>query len=72
MFCDVLLSQKLFDKWTDLLIDQSYDWKQIGISNDHCNEISIPNFGLELLNWNYRAFNIIDEKKYAVFLLRYQ
>ncbi len=62
----------LFDKWTELLIDSSYDWKQIGISNDHCNEISIPAYGLELLYWQCRTFNITDEKKYALFLLRYQ
>ena len=62
----------LFDKWVNMLIEEAYDWKQIGISNDYCNSISIPKYGLEIINWEDHAFNIVDDKKYSVFLLRYQ
>lgn len=66
------MDDKLFDKWTDLLIDEAYDWKQIGISNDYCNKISVPKFGLKLLNWPDQAFEVVDEHKYTIFLLRYR
>ena len=66
------MDAKLFDTWTDQLIDNSYDWKQIGISNEYCNTISEPEFGLKLINWPDRAFEVIDEHKYTVFLLRYR
>ena len=65
------IDAKLFDTWTDQLIDQSYDWKQIGISNEYCNKISEPNFGLRLVNWPDKAFEVTDEKKYLFFLLRW-
>jgi hypothetical protein len=66
------MDEKLFDTWTYLLIDNAYDYRQIGISNDYCNEISEPKFGLRLINWPDKAFEIVDEPKYAVFLLRYR
>lgn len=66
------MDDKLFDTWTDQLIDKSYDWKQIGISNAHCNQISEPEFGLRLIGWVDQAFEIIDEHKYTIFLLRYR
>ena len=66
------MNDKLFDTWTDQLIDKSYDWKQIGISNDYCNKISEPEFGLKLINWPDQAFEVVDEHKYTVFLLRYR
>jgi hypothetical protein len=66
------MSQDLFNKWTYALIDEAYDWKQLGLSNEYCNDISMPKYGLRLINWQDRSFYIIDEKKYAIFLLRYQ
>ena len=63
---------KLFDTWTDLLIDKSYDYRQIGISNEHCNQISEPEYGLRLVNWPDKAFEVTDEHKYTIFLLRYR
>jgi hypothetical protein len=66
------MDNEFFDKWTDLLIDEAYDWKQIGISNDYCNEISEPKFGLRLLDWADQEFEVVNGKKYAVFLLRYR
>ena len=66
------MDEKLFDIWTDQLIDKSYDWKQIGISNDYCNQISEPEFGLRLISWPDQAFEVIDAHKYTVFLLRYR
>ncbi len=36
------MDEKLFDTWTYLLLDNAYDWKQIGISNEYCNQISEP------------------------------
>ena len=62
----------LFDKWVNMLLEEVYDWRQLGISNEYCNEVSVPKYGLELLNWQDRAFRLVDEKKYMVFLLRYQ
>jgi hypothetical protein len=66
------MDNKLFDTWTDQLLDKSYDWKQIGISNDHCNEISEPEFGVKLTNWPDRLFEVVDEHKYTIFLLRFR
>lgn len=66
------MNTKLFDTWTDLLIDKAYDYRQLGISNEYCNKISEPEFGLKLINWPDRAFEVVDEHKYAVFLLRYR
>ena len=63
---------KLFDTWTDQLIDKSYDYRQIGISNEYCNQISEPEYGLRLLDWQDKAFEVIDENKYLFFLLKYR
>ena len=63
---------KLFDTWTDQLIDKSYDYRQIGISNEYCNQISEPEYGLRLLDWQDKAFEVIDENKYLFFLLRFR
>lgn len=66
------MDDKLFDTWTDQLVDKAYDWKQIGISNDYCNKISEPHYGLRLIDWSDKSFEVVDEHKYLVFLLRYQ
>ena len=66
------MDAKLFIKWTDQMIDKSYDWRQIGISNEYCNQISEPEYGLRLINWPEQEFQIVDEHKYVIFLLRYQ
>lgn len=66
------MDDKLFDTWTYCLLDEAFDWREIGISNDYCNNISIPKYGLKLHSWPEHAFEIVDEKKYTVFLLRYQ
>lgn len=66
------MDEKLFDTWTYLLIDNAYDWKQIGISNEYCNQISEPEYGLRLIDWQDKAFEVIDENKYLFFLLRYR
>ena len=63
---------KLFDTWTDQLIDKSYDYRQIGISNEYCNQISEPEYGLRLIDWQDKAFEVIDENKYLFFLLRHR
>lgn len=63
---------KLFDTWTDQLIDRAYDYRQIGISNEYCNQISEPEYGLRLLDWQDKAFEVIDENKYLFFLLRHR
>jgi len=67
----VEMDGRLFDVWQELLIDNAYDWKEIGISNDYCNTISVPMFGLRLLNWPRRSFEIVDKKKYMMFLLEW-
>jgi len=63
---------KLFDTWTDQLIDKAYDYRQIGISNEYCNQISEPEYGLRLIDWQDKAFEVIDENKYLFFLLRHR
>jgi hypothetical protein len=63
---------KLFDTWTDQLIDKAYDYRQIGISNEYCNQISEPEYGLRLIDWQDKAFEVIDENKYLFFLLRFR
>jgi hypothetical protein len=63
---------KLFDTWTDQLIDKSYDYRQIGVSNEYCNQISEPEYGLRLIDWQDKAFEVIDENKYLFFLLKYR
>ena len=63
---------KLFDTWTEQLIDRAYDYRQIGISNEYCNQISEPEYGLRLIDWQDKAFEVIDENKYLFFLLRYR
>jgi hypothetical protein len=66
------MDEKLFDTWTLVLVDNAYDWKQVGISDDYCNRISEPKFGLRLINWPDRSFEVVNHEKYMVFLLRYQ
>ena len=66
------MDAKLFDTWTDQLIDKAYDYRQIGISNEYCNQISEPEYGLRLIDWQDKAFEVIDENKYLCFLLRYR
>jgi hypothetical protein len=66
------MDEKLFDEWTYQLIDKAYDWRELGISNDYCNKISEPEYGLRLINWPDRGFEIVDESKYLVFLLRHR
>lgn len=66
------MDTKLFDVWVELLIDNSYNWKSIGISNEYCNQISEPEYGLKLIDWNDKAFEVVDEHKYLVFLLRHR
>lgn len=65
------MDDKLFDLWTDQLLDKAYGWKQVSVSNEYCNRISEPEFGLRLINWPDKAFEVVDEKKYMIFLLRY-
>jgi hypothetical protein len=72
MFKYFHMDEKLFDTWTYLLIDNAYDYRQIGISNDYCNQISEPKYGLRLVNWQDKAFEVVDEPKYTVFLLRHR
>ena len=66
------MDNDLFEKWMYTLIDKAYDWKKIGISNEYCNQISEPEYGLKLIDWHDRAFEVIDENKYIFFLLRYR
>jgi len=66
------MNDDLFTIWVDLLIDNGYDWKEIGISDDYCNQISEPKYGIRLLNWPDKAFEVVDGHKYTTFLLRYR
>ena len=66
------MDAKLFDEWTYQLIDNAYDYRQIGISNEYCNQISEPEYGLRLIDWQDKSFEVIDENKYLCFLLRYR
>lgn len=66
------MDKELFKKWTEVLIEDSYDWKRIGISDDYCNKISEPRYGLRVIDWNDRSFEVVNSQKYMTFLLRYQ
>jgi hypothetical protein len=66
------MDEKLFEEWTYQLIDKAYDWRELGISNEYCNQISEPEYGLRLVNWSDKAFEVVDEYKYTIFLLRYR
>lgn len=66
------MDAKLFDIWTDMLIEKAYDYRQIGISNEYCNRISEPAAGLRLIDWQDKSFCVVNEKKYAFFLLKYR
>ena len=67
-----IMDKKLFSTWTDNLIIKSYNWEHIGISNDYCNQISEPEYGIKIIDWSTREFEVIDEQKYTIFLLRYR
>lgn len=67
----LIMSTQLFDSWIYQLVDNAYDWKRIGITNEYCNQISEPEFGLTLINWYDREFKVVDQNKYLVFLLKY-
>lgn len=66
----LIMSCELFDSWIYQLVDKEYD-KRIGITNEYCNQISEPEFGLTLINWYDREFKVVDQNKYLVFLLKY-
>ena len=66
------MDEKLFDEWTYMLIDKAYDWRKLGISNEYVNQMSEPEYGLRLIDWQDKSFEVIDEHKYLTFLLRYQ
>jgi len=51
------------------MLESGYDWKQIGISNDYVNQILEPKWGMQLISWPDREFEIVDEPKYIIFLL---
>jgi hypothetical protein len=64
------MDAKLFDTWTDQLIDKAYDYRQIGISNEYCNQISEPEYGIRIIDWSDKSFEVVDDHKYLVFLLK--
>lgn len=66
------MSPEEFDIWVNMLLENSYDWKQIGISNKYCNNLSVPKHGIKLISWPDRAFEVTDAKKYLAYVLRYQ
>ena len=65
------MDPKQFDLWVDMLLDEGLYWAEIGVSNEYCNSISVPKYGLKLKIWSEMAFEVTDEKKYMFFLLRY-
>jgi hypothetical protein len=65
------MDDHMFGFWENMLIDEECDWKQVGISNDYCNTISEPKYGLKIINWNDKIFEVTCEKKFVFFLLRY-
>jgi hypothetical protein len=66
------MDEKLFDTWTYLMIGNAYDYRQIDISNEYCNQISEPEYGIRIIDWQDQEFQIVDEHKYLIFLLRYR
>ncbi len=65
------MSEKQFDDYVGLLIDEGYDWQQIGISDGYCNNIMVDKYGLFLLSWPDKAFQVVDPQKYMYYKLRY-
>ena len=65
------MSEQMFSAWTTALIDESFDWMQIGTSDEYCNDISVHKYGLRLISWEDRGFEIVDDAKYMMFLLRW-
>lgn len=66
------MTKELFSKYIDMLIDEGDDYRKIGESDEYCNSISIPLYGIELLEFSTRNVYIVDNKKYMLFLLRYR
>lgn len=67
----VQMSESAFNILIDWLLDNGYDYKEIGISNLYVSNITGPEFGIRLLNWHDRMFEVTDEKKYLIFTLRH-
>jgi len=63
------LSSTVFNDLVFWMLESGYDWKQIGISNDYVNQILEPKWGMQLISWPDREFEIVDEPKYIIFLL---
>ena len=60
------------DKFKDLadwLITNGYNWEYTGISNREVNNMVEPRFGIKVINWIFRDFEIVDEEKYILFAL---
>ena len=65
------MSEQVFDNLIDWLLDNGHDWKRVGISNMYINKVIVPAAGLYLVDWVNRQFEIIDEKRYVAFSLKY-
>jgi len=65
------MSEWAFNNLMKWLFDNGYEWKSIGISNMYINKVIVPAAGLCLVDWANRQFEIIDEKRYVAFSLKY-
>lgn len=63
------LNEPAFHDLVIWMLESGYDWKQIGTSNEYVNDIIQPIWGIRLLRWSFREFEIVDEPKYIIFLL---
>lgn len=65
------MSDQAFENLVDWLLDNGCDWKNIEISNTHINKIIVPAAGLYIVDRVTRHFEIIYEKRYVAFSLKY-
>lgn len=66
------MSDQAFENLVDWLLDNGCDWSPSHrISNTSINKIIVPAAGLYIVYWVTRHFEIIDEKRYVAFSLKY-
>ena len=65
------MSETAFDALMFEWLLDILDWKDIGISNELVNNIIEPKWGLKLINWTDRAFQITHDKKYTLFAMSF-
>ncbi len=61
---EIVMNDKMFYKWT-----QATNYSSLGFGPRI--KYSETEFGIICVDWQYRRFKVVDESKYAMFLLKY-